>query len=168
MGLGLDPLEHVLGFLARAQQDDSLHGIVPILVAEFAQARGDADDHAADVLDQHGSAVMHGEHHIADVLDRGQTSQAAHVVELAALGIESAAGIVVVGRERALDLCRGHADRGDPRRIEQYLVLHGAAAESGVVRHAGDGTVLRLDDPILEGLQFHRASGRGFAARSDK
>ena len=67
-GLRLNPLQNVLGLLARAQQDDALHRVVLLLVAELAEARGDADDDAADVLDQHRGAVVHRHHHVADVL----------------------------------------------------------------------------------------------------
>ena len=86
-----------------------------------------------------GRAVVHRQHHIADVLERVEPAQAAHVIELAALRIETAAGVAVVGGERALHLRHRQADAGDLRRIEQHLVLHGAAAEAGIVRHAGHG-----------------------------
>ena len=50
LGLGLDAFQDVLGFFAGAQEDDAFHGVVLLLVAEFTEARGDADDHAADIL----------------------------------------------------------------------------------------------------------------------
>ena len=101
LGLRFDALQDVLGFLAGAQQDDAFHGVILLLKAELAQARRDADHHAADILDQHRRAVVHRQHDVADVLQRGHAPQAAHVIELAALRIESAAGVVVVGGQRA-------------------------------------------------------------------
>ena len=65
--LRFDPLQHVLCLLARAQQDDAFDGVVLLLVAELAQARGDADGDAADILEQDGRAVVHGQHDVADV-----------------------------------------------------------------------------------------------------
>ena len=103
-GLGLDPLQHVLGLFTRSQQDDALHGVVLFFVAELAQARGDADDDTAHVLDQHRRAVVNRHHHIADVLCRSETPSTAHVVKLPTLRIEAAAGIGVVGGERVLHL----------------------------------------------------------------
>ena len=107
-------------------------------------------------MSQHRRAVVHRQHHVADVLQRLQAPQAAHVVELAALRIEPAAGIAVVGRQRALHLQHRQADAGDLGRIEQHLVLHGAAAKARIIRHAGNGFVCGLDDPVLEGLELHR------------
>ena len=40
-------------------------------------------------------------HDVADVLERLEAAQAAHVVELAALGVEAAAGVGVVGGQRS-------------------------------------------------------------------
>ena len=103
---------------------------------------------------------MDGEHDVADVLDGFQAAEAAHVIELAALGIEAAAGIAVVRGERAFHLQDGEADTGDFHGVEQHLILHGAAAKAGIIGHTGDGFVLGLDDPVLKRFEFHgRAVG---------
>ena len=83
---------------------------------------------------------------------------AAHVIELAALRIESAARIGVVDRELlnhgrhrdvvGVELCR----------IEQHLILHHSAAETGIVRDARHLLVLALNDPVFEDLQFLRGA----------
>ena len=109
-----------------------------------------------NILDQYRGTVMHRQHNVADVLQCAQAPQAANIVELAALRIKSTAAIAVVGRKGALYLGYRQSHRGDPGRIEQHLILHGAAAKSRVIRHAGNGAVLRLDDPILERFEFHR------------
>jgi len=49
-------------------------------------------------------AVMHRQHHVADVLHGDQASHAAHVIELAALRIESAAALALLA-VRALSTC---------------------------------------------------------------
>ena len=154
--LRLDPLQHVLGLFAGALQDHALHRVVLFLVAELAQSRSDADDHVRDILHQHRRAVVHRQHHVADVLLGGQTALAAHVVELAALRVETAAGVAVVGRQRGLHLGRRQPDRRHFGRVQQHLVLHGAAAEARIVRHPGHRLVLRRDGPVLDGLQLHR------------
>ncbi len=103
---------------------------------------------------------MDGQHHIADVLQTAQPPQAAHVIELPALGIEPAPGVVVIGAQRGLHLLHREPDPGQPGRVEQRLVLHLAAAESGIVGHAPHLAELRLHHPVLEGLQLHgRAVG---------
>ncbi len=154
--LVFDPLQHVLGLFAGAHQHHAFHGVVAIHVAEFAEARRDADLHAADVLHQYRRAVADREHGVADVIQRFDAAQAAHVGELAALRVEAAAGIAVVGRQRGLHLRDRQSRRGDLGRIEQHLVLHGAAAEAGIVGDARHRAVLRRDDPVVDGLEFHR------------
>ena len=154
--LRLDPLQHVLGLRAGQCQHHALHRVVLAHVAELAQPRRDADLYRAHVLHQDRRAVVHRQHHVADVLHGLEPAQPAHVEELPALGVETAAGVAVVGGQRGLDLRHRHAQRGDLHRIEQHLVLHGAAAETGVVGHAGHRAVLRRDDPVVQRLQLHR------------
>ncbi len=154
--LRLDPLQHVLGLGAGQRQHHAFDSIVLVHVAELAEARRDADLHGADVLHQDRRAVMHRQHHVADVLHRLQSAQPAHIEELPALRVEAAAGIAVVGGQRRFHLCHRQAERGDLQRIEQHLVLHGAAAETGVVGDAGHRAVLRRNHPVVDRLQFHR------------
>ena len=99
---------------------------------------------------------MHGEHDVADVLQSDQAPGAAHVVELAALRIEPATGVGVVGGQGALYLLRRQTYCGNLGRIQQHLVLHGAATEARVIRHTGNGFELGFDGPVLEGFEFHR------------
>ena len=102
--LRFDPLQHILGLLAGAQQDDAFDRVVLLLEAELAQARSDADRRPRPTsFTQHRRAVVHREHDVADVL-QGRSGRAAHVIELATLRIEAAAGVAVVGAERALHL----------------------------------------------------------------
>ncbi len=46
----------------------------------------------------------------------------------------------------------------NPGGIEQHLILHGGAAESGVVGDTRNGAVSPLDHPVLDGLQLLRAA----------
>src|SRR5208282_3959789 len=92
LGLRFNPLQDVLSFFARPQQDHAFYRVVQFLVAELTEARGDTDLHTADVLYQHRSAVVHCHDHVADVLQGIHAPHAAHVVELTALRIEPAAG----------------------------------------------------------------------------
>ena len=85
LGLRFNPLQDVLSFFARPQQDDALHGVVLCLIAELTKPRGYTDHHTPDVLYQHRVAVMDRQHHVADVLQGIEPPQAAHVIELAAL-----------------------------------------------------------------------------------
>jgi len=118
VSLGFNPLQDVLSLFAGPEQDDALDGIVLFLIAELAETRGDTDDYAADVLYQHRSTVMHGYHYVADVLQSVYAPEPAHIKELAALRIETAAGIVVIGRQRALHLLHRQPDGCDFRWIQ--------------------------------------------------
>ena len=85
-----------------------------------------------------------------------EPAEAADVIELAALGIESAAAVAVVRAERAFDLLRRQARAGEAILVEQHLILHRAAAEAGIVGDARNGPELRLDRPVLERLELGR------------
>jgi hypothetical protein len=162
--LGLDALQDVLGLLAGAQQDHALDGVVLGLEPELAQARRDADGHAADILDQHRRAVVDGQDDVSDIFQGLKASDTADVVKLPALRIEAAAGVGVVGGERGLHLADGEADPGQLVGVEQHLVLHLAAAEAAIVGDAGHGLEGGLHDPVLESLQLH---GRAVGALQD-
>ena len=80
--------------------------------------------------------LLVADHDVADVLRVFDQSQAANVVELAALRIEAAAGVGVVGAQLLEDLRNRDAVGEQPVGIEQHLILHGGAAEAGIVGHA--------------------------------
>ena len=109
-----------------------------------------------DILDQRRNAVVHGDDDVADVVQRGHPAEAADIIELAAFGIEAAAAIAVVRAERAFDLLRREPGAGQAILVEQHLILHRPAAEPGIVGHARDRAELRLDRPVLEGLELGR------------
>ena len=91
----------------------------------------------------------------------------AHVVELSTLRIESAACIGVVGGKRCRHLRNGQVISIKPRGIEQYLVLHGRAAESGIVGHAMHRSVGSLDDPIFNASSVPAGCDRDSRSHSD-
>ena len=97
---------------------------------------------------------MDGQHDIANVFWRVQAAQTANVVELSALRIETTAGVAIVRGKGRHHLRNGKAGAGDLCGIEEHLVLHRLAAQSGIVRHPGDRFILALDNPIFDGLQL--------------
>ena len=50
----------------------------------------------------------------------------------------------------------------EPRGIEQHLILHNGAAESGIIGHTAHLFVFALDHPIFKSFQFLRRAVRGF------
>ena len=94
----------------------------------------------------------------ADVFGVFDQAEAADVVELAALGVEAAAGIGVVGVERGDDLHDGQVIVVELNGVEQDVILHRGPAEAGVIGHAGNALVGALDDPIFESVEFHRGA----------
>ena len=107
-----------------------------------------------------GNAGMRGDDDVADVLERLHLAEAAHVVELAALRVEAAAGVGVVVGELLHDLRHGDAVRHEPVRIDLHLVLHRLAAEAGVVGDALDRAIAPLEHPVLEDLELLRRAVR--------
>src|SRR5580692_1707286 len=159
----LDTLENILRLLAAAHEDDAFDSVVVILFigfvleAENAQARGNADNDAADVFDADGHAVAAAaDHDFADVFRGFDEPEAADVIKLAALRVKAAAGIGVVGREGVQNLNDGQVIVVELNGVEQDVILHGGAAEAGVIGHARDAAIGALNDPGLEGVQLHR------------
>ncbi len=122
---------------------------------------GVADHHLADVFHADGNAVVAADDDFADVIGGFDQAQAANVVELAALGVEAAAGVGVVGLQRVDDLDDGEVKVVEPRGIEQHLIFHGRPAETRIVGNARDAAIGALDDPVFVGVQLHAGSGRG-------
>ena len=143
-GLFFDPIEYDLGLFPGPHEDHAFHGLVALVEPELTEARRFADHDLADVFDQYRRSVVDRHDDVADVFGRGQAAEAADVVELAALGVEAASGVAVVGAQRVDDQRDREPDRGDFGRIEQHLILHCGTAEAGVVGHAGNRLVLSL------------------------
>src|SRR5579863_4335733 len=98
-GFRLHSLQHVLRLLATAHHDDAFDGIVGLVESEFAQPRSMPDGHRANVADSDRHTALRPDDHVADVLRIPDQTQSAYVVKLAALRIEPAAGVGIVGRE---------------------------------------------------------------------
>src|SRR5262249_17456321 len=96
----LDALEHVLRLLAAAHEDNALDGVVVVLLrgleAEDAEARCIADFDAANIFHANRRAVVAADNNFADVVGRFYQAKSAYVIKLAALGVETAAGIGIV------------------------------------------------------------------------
>src|SRR5208337_3923858 len=147
-----------LRLLADAHQNYALHGLILAHVAELAQPRRVADLHVGQVLHVDRDAALFGDDDVADILQLAHQAEAADVVKLPALRIEAASGVGVVAGELLRNLRHGYAVLEELGRIQQHLILHGGAAEAGVVGHALNGTVAAFDDPVLERLQLLRAA----------
>ena len=159
--LRLGELQHGLRLLAGAHQDHALDGIVAIVESELAQTGRIADHHRADVFDEHGNAVRRGrDDDVADVLGRGQPRQPAHVIELPAFGVESAARVVIVRSQRVRHVGDRESRARKLRRIDEDLILHRLSAEVRHVGYARDALERLGEDPVIDDLQLHRRTIR--------
>ena len=152
----LDALQHGLGLLAAAHQDHAFHRVVHLVETEFTEPRRVPDGHVAHVANAHRDAVLCSHDDARDIRLVANQPQPAHVVELAALRIKSAAGIGVVDSKLRHHLRHRDVIAIQARRIEKHLILHHRAAESRIVRHASHLLVLPLDHPILVSLELLR------------
>src|SRR5690242_16230171 len=157
-GLFLHAFEHGLRLLAAAHEDDAFDRIIVALEAELAQAGRVADHDLADVLDANGRTFVTAHHDVADIRGIAHQAQAAHVVELAALGINAAAGVAVVGSQRIHHLGHGEVVGVNLCRIQEHLILHGSATEAGIVGDTRHRLVGSFYYPVLNGFQFLRAA----------
>ena len=160
LGFCFHSLEHSLRLFAAAHHDDALDGIILLVEAEFAQAWSATDGDLADVADTHRHPILRAHDYVADVARIAHQAQAANVIKLAALRIESAAGIGVVDGELLQHGRHRDVVCVEPSRIEQHLVLHHRAPETGIVRDPGNLLVFALDDPIFVDLQLLRRAVR--------
>src|SRR5262249_17355516 len=92
-GLVLDPFQHVLRLLAAAHKDDTFDRVIVFLETELAEPRSISDHDLADVADPDRGSTIAAHHNVLDVLAVAHQANPAHVEELSALRIESAAGI---------------------------------------------------------------------------
>ena len=152
VGLLLHSLQHGLRLLAAPHEDDAFDRVVVLLKPNSPSRGSMADLHLADIADADRHAFVGADDDVLDVLGIADQADAAHVIELAALRVETAAGVGIVVRQRLHHLRHGQVVAVKPRGIEQHLVLHGGAAEAGIVRHAGHGLIGALDHPVLDGL----------------
>ena len=100
LGLGLDALEDVLRLLAAAHHDDAFDRVIGLVEAELAQARARCRSTTWPMSPMRvGHAVLRADENVGDIGGIADQADAAHVIELLALRIESAAGVGVVHRE---------------------------------------------------------------------
>ena len=160
LGHGFHAPQDDLRLLADAHQDDPFHRLFLLHVSELAEPRRIADLHLGDVFDVNRNPVLLLQNNVADVRRVAHQPQAADVVELPALGIESASRVGIVVAQLLGHLRDRHAIGEQFVGIQQDLILHGGAAEPGVVRHPLYGAVMALQHPILDHLQVLRRAIR--------
>ena len=158
LGFCFDTLQHGLGLLAAAHEDHAFDCVVDSSGNQTAEAGGVSDGDFANVSNANGHAFVAADHDVPNVFSVADQTDPADVVELAALGIESAAGVGIVGCQGGADLRDRQVISVDAGRIEQDLILHFRAAKAGVVGHAGHGAVGALDDPLFDCLQLLRGA----------
>src|SRR5579862_6666496 len=152
--LRLHGLEDVLGLLAPQHQDHALNRVIVLHVAELAQARRVPYRDVTNVFNADGNSVVTAHDDIANVFGVSYQPQTAHVIELSALLVESAARVGVIRSQCIDDLRHGEVIPIEAGGIKQHLILHHRTAEAGVVGHALDGAIFALNHPVFEGLQF--------------
>src|SRR5487761_726817 len=155
---GLDSFQDVLCLFAGAHQDDAFDGVVVVHKAKFAEARRVTHDDLADVLDAHRNAVLATDHCVADVLDVAHEAESANVIKLSALRIKPSSGVGIVVGKLLDDNGHGEVIAVEFCGIEQHLILHHGAAETGIIRDARNRFIRALDDPVLIRHQFLRTA----------
>ena len=155
-GHRLHALQDHLGLLADPHQDDPFHCVRLPHEPELPQSRRVSDRHLGQVVNEDRNPALRRHHDVADILGVAHQPQAADVIELAALRIKPAARVGIVAGQLLRNLRDAHAVGEQLVGVEQHLVLHGRAAQSGFVRHALDRTVLPVQHPVVDGLQFLR------------
>src|SRR5208337_1500463 len=107
-----------------------------------------ADHHLANVFYSDGYAIIATDDNVPNIAGVAHQSNPAHIVKLPALGVESTARIGIIRGQRRHDLRNRQVVSIDPRRVEQYLVLHYGTAEAGVIGDSVNGAISTLHHPI--------------------
>src|SRR6185437_14013722 len=97
LGLRFHSLQHILGLFAAPHQDHAFDRVVNVVEAELPQTRRVPDDHLADVADVYGHAILRAHDDVPDVIGVADQADAANIIKLSTLRIETAAGVGVVG-----------------------------------------------------------------------
>ena len=118
------------------------------------------DGHVAHVAHAHRNAILRSDDHVVDVRFVFDQPKAPDVIKLSALRIKAAACIGVVDGKLLNNLRYRDVIAVQARRIEQHLVLHYRAAESGIVGDAANLFVLALDHPVFDRFQLLRRTVR--------
>src|SRR5258708_36905021 len=147
-------VEHYLRLLSRAHQDDAFHGFRLSHISKLAETHGVADLYLGHIAHVNRNPVVYREDDISYVGRIPYQPQAANIIGLPALRIEAAARVRVVPTELLHNLGQRYSVSVELVRIEQDLVLHGGAAEPGIVRHALNPAIGAFQYPILDRLQL--------------
>ena len=111
LGHLLDLLQHQLGLLSDAHEDDAFDGVGLTHEAELSEAGGVVDGRHRDILHVHRDAVVGRHDDVADVVEVPDEAEASNVVELSALRVEPATRVGVVVGELLGNLLHRHAVR---------------------------------------------------------
>ena len=101
-------------------------------------------------------------------MDTVDQSDGADVDLLQTLLDEASAGVDVVVGELLLDLGQAQAVGDEFVGVDANLIFAGGAAEAGNVDDVGHGFEILFDDPVFDGLQFHRVVGRIGAVQGEE
>ena len=162
-------VHHLHGALELLHQHDAGDDVGRVVAAGDAEPRREADLHLGDVGQQHRHAALLRQHDVADVLERADDAEAAHVDRLLADRDGAAADIGVAGGDRGDDLRQRQAVGHHAVEIDLGLEFLGLAAEHEHVGHARHDAQLALHHPVLQRLELHHVhAGRTRAARSGR
>ena len=155
----LDSLDQLLAVFALQHDDHARNGLAVAQRGAFRRSRADAN--FRNVAQQNRRAFFRGKTMLpkSPVRDRAPGTQQ-RVLLGGMLDVASAEiGIVLLHALR--DVVKRQAVLLEQRRIDDDLKLLGLAAPRVDLAHAGKRSQLRLDHPLVQILQIHRAHGPG-------
>ena len=153
----VDPLERRRCLAAVAHQDDALHDVRLVVVADDSEPRSVADVHVGDVSYPHRRPLLFGDDAVFDILrrrlGRAQETDAADVVRLLAHEEPVAADVLVRVLDGGSDLGKRHAVPVQAKRVDLDVVLFGLAPITRDVDDPLNLLELTLENPVFGGLQ---------------
>src|SRR4029077_17669463 len=128
-GLGMHAVEHARRIFAALQQHGAFDDVAALANADDAVAFQVAELELAEIANEDRRAIVLGDDDIAEIVERLDEADAADdIAELAAIE-HAAAGIGVVGADRAGHRAQRQIEAHELLRIELQLILSGQAAE---------------------------------------
>ena len=150
------PRQHRRGVLAASHEHDALDRVVVGAPADHALARRPALLDGRHVLQEHGRAVVGGDAHRAQVVERLEQPLAADDELLGAALEHAAAGVHRSGADRLLQVGEREAVARQAKRVGHDVDLAHQAAVADDVGDAVDAHQRGPHHPVLQRAQLHR------------
>ena len=147
---------------AGQSQYQPLDGFALAALRHHTIARNRADLDFGQIADAHRRAVLSRHYHRTQVVQGGDAALAAHQQHFVAFAEPAGAVVAVIGADRLLELCHGHAAGGHSELIGHDLESANDTPQRIDVGDTGHGAQRRSNDPIEQAAPLGQRQSLAF------